>query len=325
MSHEFSRRLVKVGLAIVLFGTAFPAYAGKLSWLDEVVQDVVREAEAGAKTVGRVGGSDTLVARRTTARLFASEADEGLEVVARRHEALTHGVVRGADSASESLLKTRFARLVGVQPELAKTFGTLAPAEKRLVVEMGEAAQSLARRYPGQADTMIRKLGTEGLSAVRVAGDDAAEIIIKEGPASISVLRRTGRDGWEFFTTKVLPNKGKLAAAGVLTAFLANPEKFIDTAGRVTEYAVSEFAKAGIQLVGAVSTGAARGLESSIGQMLQTYGLNVAVLRYVGMGLAGLVILGSTLVLLGLPARWMLRPITWPLGKIFARRKLTRI
>ena len=32
----------------------------------------------------------------------------------------------------------------------------LAPAEKRLVVEMGETAQRLARRYPGQAETMIR-------------------------------------------------------------------------------------------------------------------------------------------------------------------------
>ena len=39
------------------------------------------------------------------------------------------------------------------------------------------------------------------------------------------------------------------------------------------------------------------------------------------MGLAGLVVLGATMVLLGLPIRWMLRPITWPLGMIFGRGK----
>lgn len=324
MSQNLSRRLVKVGLALVLFATSLPAYAGKLAWLDEVVQDVVREAEAGGKVAARVG-SEAAGSRRMATRLFANEAEQGLEVVARRHEALTRGAARGADAASESLLQSRFARLVGAEPELAKTFSALAPAEKRLVVEMGEAAQTLAKRYPGQAETMIRSLGTEGLSAVRVVGDDAAEIIIKEGPASIGVLRRTGRDGWEFFTKQVLPNKGKLAAAGVLTAFLANPEKFIDTAGRVTEYAVTEFGKAGIQLVGAVSTGVARGLESSIGQMLETYGLNVGILRYAGMGLAGVVILGSTLVLLGLPIRWLMRPFTWPVKMLLGRRKVARV
>ena len=71
-----------------------------------------------------------------------------------------------------------------------------------------------------------------------------------------------------FFTKQVLPHKKKLAAAGVLAAFMANPEKFVDYAGRATEFAVQEFAKAGIQLVSAISGGAARGLETTIGQTL---------------------------------------------------------
>ena len=48
----------------------------------------------------------------------------------------------------------------------------------------------------------------------------------------------------------------------MLAAFLANPEKFVDYAGQATEYAVREFAKAGIQLASAVGGGAARGLEN---------------------------------------------------------------
>ena len=131
---------------------------------------------------------------------------------------------------------------------------------------------------------------------------------MKEGPESLSVLRKAGRGGWSFFTKQVLPHKKKLAAAGVLAAFLANPDKFVDYAGRATEFAVREFAKAGIQLASATGMGAARGLESSIGETLSAYGLNFALVRWAGMGLAGIVAFGSLLVVLGLPVGWMLRP-----------------
>ena len=148
-----------------------------------------------------------------------------------------------------------------------------------------------------------------------------AEVVVKEGPESLGVLRKTGRGGWNFFTGTVLPNKKKLIAAGVLAAFLADPDKFVDTAGRATEYAVRQFARAGVDLLGAVGAGAARGMESSIGDALAAYGLDFAALRYLGMGLAGLIVLGSILVLLGLPVRWMLRPVTWPFRMVFGRGK----
>ena len=38
--------------------------------------------------------------------------------------------------------------------------------------------------------------GLKGLSAVRVFGDDVAEVLVKEGPESLSVLRKAGRGGW---------------------------------------------------------------------------------------------------------------------------------
>ncbi len=213
-------------------------------------------------------------------------------------------------------MQTRFNRLVRSEPELARGFSNLAPAEKKVVVEMGEAAHDLARRFPapGQAEAMVRSLGTEGLAAVRVYGDDVAEVVAKEGPETLGVLRKTGRTGWSFFTDTVLPHKKKLAAAGVLALFLANPDKFVDTAGRATQYAVDQFARAGISLATAIGAGAARGLESSIGATLEAYGINHAALRYLGMGLAGLAVFASAMVLLGMPVRWMLRPITLPSG-----------
>ncbi len=300
------------------FGLVVPgwAFAGKVSWLDDVVQEVILEARAG----GKAGLGEGTSATRSAGRLFAREADEGLESLARRSDALARAAHR-AETPSEALLQARFNRLLRPEPDTARAFAALAPAEKRVVVEMGEAAQQLARRYPGQAETMVRKLGTEGLAAVRVYGDDVAEVVVKEGPEALGVLRKTGRGGWEFFTKTVLPNKKKLIAAGVLAGFLADPDKFVDTAGKATQYAIEQFARAGVALAGAVGSGAAKGLENSIGEVLASYGLNVGVLRYLGMGLAAFLVVGSALVIAGLPLRWMLRPVTWPLKLVFGRGK----
>jgi hypothetical protein len=310
-------RLALSGLLAVLV-LPVPAWAGKVSWLDEVVQEVVLEAKAGGRAALREGDG-----ARAAGRLFVHEADEGLEIVAKRYDDLAR-IGRRVDAPSESLLRTKFGRLLPHDPEAARTFSALAPAEKRLVVEMGEAAQRLARRYPGQAETMIRKLGTEGLAAVRVYGDDVAEVLVKEGPESLGVLRKTGRGGWRFFTDQVLPHKKKLAAAGVLAAFLANPDKFVDYAGRATEYAAREFAKAGVQLVGAVVGGSSRGVETVIARTLADHGLDYAALRYLGMGLAGFVIVVATMVIVGLPIRWLLRPLTWPIRLVLKGRGVAR-
>jgi len=308
------------GLAVAAILAPSSAFAGgKVAWLDEVVQEVILEARSGGKALAE---GEATVAARAGGRLFAREAEEGLETLARRTDNLARAAHR-AESPAEAVLQTRFNRLVRSEPELARGFKDLAPAEKKVVVEMSEAAHDLARRFPGpgQAETMVRSLGTEGLAAVRVYGDDIAEVVAKEGPETLGVLRKTGRTGWSFFNDTVLPHKKKLAAAGVLALFLADPDKFVDTAGRATQYAVDQFARAGINLVTAISAGAARGLESSIGATLEAYGINHAALRYLGMGLAGLAVIASAMVLLGMPVRWMLRPIMLPYRLIFGRRK----
>lgn len=312
--------------ALLMLAAPGIVQAGKLSWLDEVVQDVILEAKAGGKKLIR-GGDGARTEIRGAGRLFlAGEVDEGLERLVRRSDELARAG-RRFDQPSEALLRARFSRLLKQDPQVLRTFEALAPAEKRLVVELGETAQVLARRYPANAEAMVRRLGPEGLSAVRVFGDDVAEVLVKEGPESLSVLRKAGRGGWAFFTKQVLPNKKKLVAAGVLAAFLANPEKFVDYAGQATEFAVREFTKAGIQLASAAGLGAARGLETSIGETLAAYGFDYPVLRWVGMGLAGTIAFVALLVLVGLPVRWLLRPFAFllgPIGFLFHRATIHR-
>ncbi|GIW86146.1 MAG: hypothetical protein KatS3mg108_0470 [Isosphaeraceae bacterium] len=306
-------RLVRIGQTVmaslaVLVALAVPARAGSLAWLDEVIQRVIREGELGSRAVVRAEGRGV----RSSARVFVSEAEESLESLTRRSDAIARWA-RPVDESADAALSLRFQRLVQPDAAWTRTFQQLAPAEKRLVVELGEAARSLARRYPGQAETIVRRLGVEGLAAVRAYGDDVAEVIVREGPETVNVLRRTGRGGWAFFNEHVLPHKGKLVAAGVFAAFLANPERFVDTAGRATQFAVEQFGKAGLQLAGAVSGGAARGLERAVGSALESVGLNHPLLRGLLTGVVALIAVIALLVLLGLPARTILRPITGPL------------
>ena len=288
--------------------------AGSLSWLDDMIQATMRQADPKLST-------------NRSARLFARETaelgDDSLGVLARRSDELSK-TARIVDDPAAGLVEARFTRLIAGNEELARDFARLTPAEKKLAVQMGEAAQKMARRFPGRSDSMIRSMGADGLSAVAVYGDDVAEVLAAEGPQSVNVLRKTGRSGWKFFTETVLPNKQKLAAAGVLTAFMIAPEEFVDMAGQATDYAVRQFASAGIQLATAVGGGAVAGLETAVGTWLESQGLNFTVVRYVGMFLAGWVVFSSAMVLIGLPSRLAMAPVRlalWPFRRImkFAR------
>lgn len=314
MRKQAKSVLVGVGVALSAFLISpLAVHAGSLGWLDEVVQQAVREADVGGRAVAR---GEARVAR-SGARLFSHEAEASLETLARRAD--LGRLAKGADTQSEAALKQTFRRLVKPDAAMARTFDALGTAEKRLVIEMGEAAQMLARRYPGQADVVIRKLGVEGLSAVRAYGDDVAEVIVKEGPESVNILRKTGRGGWAFFNEKVLPHKKALVAAGVFSAFVANPQLFVDTAGNATQFAVEQFAKAGIQLAGAIGGGAARGFDRALGNALASFGIDHPILRWLIAAAALLVATGALLTLLGKPLRWILAPVTIPL-RLLQRR-----
>jgi hypothetical protein len=295
--------LVVLGLVV----NTRTSWGGSVGWLDDVVRQVVRGAERGSKVEARAAG-----------RLFAHPGDESLEALARRSDELARATGR-LEEPAEAVLRSRFNRLVSPDPEMARTFAGLSFSEKRLVVEMGETAEALARRYPGRADEMVRKLGVEGMSAVRAYGDDVAEVVIEEGPQSVNVLRKTGRSGWSFFTGTVLPHKKKLIAAGVFGLYLANPEKFVDTTGRATRYAVEQFARAGIALAGAVGSASKAGVESAVGGLLADWGLDSGPMRWLAMTGAAVCAGLALLVLLGLPIRWALRPLTWPVRWIWKR------
>ncbi|MFO0887836.1 MAG: hypothetical protein U0790_01690 [Isosphaeraceae bacterium] len=176
---------------------------------------------------------------------------------------------------------SQFSRLLGRDPQAVRSFSALQPAESAWWSSSARPPGG-SPSYPEQAETMVRQLGPEGLTAMRVYGDDVAEVLVKEGPRPQRAPQdRQGR--LELLHPQVLPHKKKLAAA-VLAAFLADPDRFVDYAGQATEFAVREFARAGISLAAAAGGGVAQGLESSIGEALASRGLNQPFFRYLGMG-----------------------------------------
>src|SRR5262245_53378388 len=94
------------------------ARAGKLSWLDDVVHEVVVEAQASGKGLVRGAGGDGARAEvRRAGRLFRShDAEEGLGHLVRQSEELARAG-RRADRPAEALLQSRFSRLLRQDPQ----------------------------------------------------------------------------------------------------------------------------------------------------------------------------------------------------------------
>ena len=99
-------------LALVFLAMPMPAQAGKLSWLDDVVREVIAEARAGGRSVVK-GGHGARVELRSAGRLFVGhDAEEGLEQLVRRSDELARAG-RRIERPTEALLETRFTRLLG--------------------------------------------------------------------------------------------------------------------------------------------------------------------------------------------------------------------
>lgn len=297
-----------LALALAILPAA-PAWAGKMSALEGLVRAAVEDSRGELRAVARTAEQE--------ARLLRG-SEELFETAARRHEMLVRAAGRVAELDEQALAK-RLAQLSArADSETARTLASMSVAERHFVVEAAETAGDLCRKYPGQATEMIRKLGPEGLSYARVYGDDVAEVVLKEGPESLGVLRKGGRGAWTFFKETVLPNKKKLVAAGVLAAFLANPDEFVDMAGRATDYAVREFARAGVELASEMPGALVAGLDTGASNVLGRLGMNYAPVRWATVALLLLIATGAAMRLVG----WPLRTLAWPVT--FAVRRLRR-
>ncbi|WP_323042978.1 hypothetical protein [Gemmobacter sp.] len=63
---------------------------------------------------------------------------------------------------------------------------------------------------------------------------------------------------------RAVPNWERVVAGGLVTAFLLNPEMFIDASGQLTSYAVAAFAELGVEIAMSVPGGLAEGINRAV-------------------------------------------------------------
>jgi len=297
-----------VGAGVVFWGSC-SVWAGGGGWLDDVLRQIVRDAQVEGRALLRTGERSAIREWQTAGKLAGSKADHGLEtLVERARQWGRQG--HTAQLPIPAVVDSRFQQLVR-DDAARQVFHSLAIEQKQVVVTMGETALALAKRHPQEAEKLIDELGTEGLLAVRVFGEDVAPVLASEGPQALRVLRRTGKAGWGFLTTQVLPHKKKLAAAGVLTLFWADPERFVDSAGQATSYAINQFARAGLTLAAAAGAATVTGLDQAMDSWLAGHGLNHPLVRAAACAACTLAALIALLAFLGLPSKLLIRPIAW--------------
>lgn len=161
---------------------------------------------------------------------------------------------------------------------------------------MAKGGDDLARTLPDLA-TRARVLqdgGAETVAAVGIFGPDAARaalrldeairggsVIVKDGSRAVSVadfgsaLVRYGDASWTFWKQYVQPHWKVWAASGALAAYLANPEAFQDTAGKLTQAGfkhLTEFAgKVAAAAIRGIGDGSASATENVRTAIWETY------------------------------------------------------
>ena len=117
---------------------------------------------------------------------------------------------------------------------------------------------------PGRGLRVVSLLDVDGLYLAKVYGDEVVEATARLGDRRfLKVVRRTGEHGVEFFRKWIKPHWKKWAGTAALTAFLAEPDAFIDAAGNLTEHASEQFTRLGIKVASAPFTGVATGIIES--------------------------------------------------------------
>jgi hypothetical protein len=116
------------------------------------------------------------------------------------------------------------------------------PARLALARRFGSEAAEVIMKHPGAAEGVVEQLGSSGARALaNVNGQNARRVAMltedgffKQAPGNrdlLGVIEKYGDRAADF----IWRNKGALAAAGVVTAFVAHPEPFLDGTAKLAD------------------------------------------------------------------------------------------
>lgn len=175
--------------------------------------------------------------------------------------------------------------LRAADPAAAREVERLAPADANLALRMFRGAEVLESAHPDRLvrARMLREGGGDLVLAAERNGDEIAQSAARlmaaqeVGQLPAGSLARfstaaSGEAGEQFLSAwnrHIVPNWRKLAAGGAITAFLIEPELFIDSAGNLTEHATATFTRLGVEVAGAAAAGAVRGAAEGVMELTQ--------------------------------------------------------
>ena len=307
-------RLTGVGVGLLaLLCMPGSARAGKLSWLDEVVQEVVREARAGG---GRPSAGATPRDRRRgrPAGCSSTRPTRGWRSLAKRSDDLARAgrrveqPVRGA--APEPVRPPAAPRPRGRPHLLGPRAGREAagrrdgrdrPAARPALPRPGRDDDPPARHRGALGRPRLRRRRGRGARQGR-AGEPGRPP--QDRPGRLGVLHRR----------RSCPTRRSWPPRACWPRSWPTPTSSSTTPARPPSTPSASSPGPASSSPAPSAAGRRAGSKPRSAQALAAHGLDFAVFRYLGMGLAGLVVVLATMVILGMPVGWMFRPLTWPLG-----------
>jgi hypothetical protein len=251
------------------------------SWLVMVFGLVVVMGDARAAQA-QIGTAARETAEFVIQRWGKTAAREGIEVLARRIETLA--VRHGEKEVLLAVRKVgpRFFQVVEHAGEHAgKAVGIMAkhgepgvawilsrPKGMGLFLQHGEeAASALVKHAGGIAEPLIEQAGMPAIKALHAVGPQSGRrlaMLMSEGelarlgrtPQLLDVIARYGERACTF----VWENKVTLAGVAAMTAFLANPEPFINGTRDITKIVAETAVKPMAEASGEVAREAARSI-----------------------------------------------------------------
>lgn len=230
--------------------------------------------------------SEAQTLNRAGAELLSGTAAVGLRsprpLDIRRFEGADIGTLRRSPNIDERAL-LRFLRQA--EPNLARAVDAADPSLRRATLEALAGARAIERAIPANPLRLAEIVDRGGVELLRAAArpvdglGDALLLLdgsMRAGRLPDNALARFGRaldtqgDAFAWaWRTHIVPNWELVVAGGLVTAFLIEPERFIDAAGRLTAHAVAAFTDLGIEVGASVAEGIWQGIWRSIQRRIE--------------------------------------------------------
>lgn len=212
-------------LAVAVATLAVPGVTRAQSGPIKVARELAEAALRRSATAAVKQGDDV-------ARQFAAKAARYGDDVAVAARKLSPKAAAVADEAGE--FAPQAIRLLAKHGDDAIAVASR-PESLRLVARYGDDAAEALIKHPGVADPLLNSLGAPAASALKSLGArEARRLAILQTSGELAALGRTddllqliGRHGDKALNF-IWKNKTALAATAMMTAFLADPEPYLD-------------------------------------------------------------------------------------------------